>query len=130
MRGYPATGQKEEIVLSHSLRPEDNEFTVLPGRIFFIRENDIYMLDLDSKEFVRVTTTGNVRVLGNAKAGTLAYATEDRYVYLYDPVREVTKEIMRTSKPSDRVEVQYPRRKQYLYFLSGDNLVQVVTDII
>jgi len=69
--------------------------------------------------------TSDVRAIAPGKLGTLVYATEGKAIKQYDPSSMQSRDVAMTARVPDTISMQYPPRKQYIYFISGDDLVQV-----
>ena len=106
-------------MLSQALNPVSHE------QVFFLRDKNVYVLNQKTKQTQQVTTSGDVRLLAPGKPGTIVYATEERQLKQYDVSTKRTKDIATLTKVPDTITIDYPPRKQYVYFKSGDNIIQV-----
>ena len=66
-----------------------------------------------------------MRLLAPGKPGNVVYATESRELKQYDVTSKRTKDIATIARVPDTITINYPPRKQYIYFKSGDNIIQV-----
>ena len=86
----------------------------------------MYLLDLKTKKVQPITRENNVRLLAPGKPGTIVYATESKVLKQYDTTTKRTKEIATIARVPDTITIDYPPRKQYVYFKSGDSIIQVI----
>ena len=94
-------------------------------QVFFLRDKNVYVLNQKTKQTQQITTSGDVRLLAPGKPGTIVYATEEKQLKQYDVITKRTKDIATLAKVPDTITIDYPPRKQYVYFKSGDNIIQV-----